>query len=111
MLAAVGFLFDVGRGVTPHVDLGVFGEVDLQVVDLGPVRLLKPDDIGRLRTDHLQAGGAARNPAVVAVGAGLVVTDIERHQFQVGFRRSGSQRLVVLRPQGHRQPQQRDKKQ
>ena len=111
MLAAVGFLLDVGRGVASHVDLGVFGEVHLQIVDLRPVRLLEADDVGRFRTDHLQTGGAPRNPAVVAVGAGLVIADVERHQFQVGLRSGGGQRLVVLRPQGQREAEKRNKKQ
>ena len=58
-----------------------------------------------------QTGGAPRNPAVVAVGAGLVIADVERHQFQVGLRSGGGQRLVVLRPQGQRKAEKRNKKQ
>ena len=75
------------------------------------MRLLEADDVGRFRTDHLQTGGAPRNPAVVAVGAGLVIADVERHQFQVGLRSGGGQRLVVLRPQGQRKAEKRNKKQ
>ena len=110
-VAAVVIPVALVLGVALRLDLGVFGEVHLQIVDLRPVRLLEADDVGRFRTDHLQTGGAPRNPAVVAVGAGLVIADVERHQFQVGLRSGGGQRLVVLRPQGQRKAEKRNKKQ